>query len=165
MNNQFHNLRKMPEPIDSIPRLAMFLAVIRPSKRHLIGKTYKELSQTIWDRDETGYSFKKSHAIAYAQLVVVHMNLIEELGDSIVTPPTTPDQIKSIDNPSTKWEKHLAAIKERMTTFAGKEKMNPFLWAKDVNLQELEHNAAKGDTDAQRKLLDISLGFIPHAKL
>jgi hypothetical protein len=66
----------MPEAINSIPRLAMFLAVIRPAKKHLIGKTWKEVSETIWDKGSDGYSFKKSHAIAYAQLVVVHMNLL-----------------------------------------------------------------------------------------
>jgi DNA polymerase III alpha subunit len=32
----------------------------------------------VWDKDHTGYSFKKSHAVAYAHLVVVHMNLLEE---------------------------------------------------------------------------------------
>jgi len=83
LGNHYWSLQKMPEPIDTIPRLAMFLAVIRPSKKHLIGKTWKEVSETIWDKDDTGYSFKKSHAIAYAHLVVVHMNLIEELGDAL----------------------------------------------------------------------------------
>lgn len=83
LSNQYWALQKMPEPIDSIPRLAMFLAVIRPSKKHLIGKSWKEVSQTIWDKDASGYSFKKSHAVAYAHLVVVHMNLIEELGDAL----------------------------------------------------------------------------------
>lgn len=66
----------MPEPIDSIPRLAMFLALIRPAKKHLIGKSWKEVAETIWDKGSDGYSFKKSHAIAYAHLVVVHMNLL-----------------------------------------------------------------------------------------
>lgn len=78
LGNQYDTLRKMPEPVNSIPRLAMFLAVIRPAKRHLIGKTYKEINDTVWEKDHTGYSFKKSHAIAYAQLVVVHMNLLRE---------------------------------------------------------------------------------------
>ncbi len=78
LGNQYDALRKMPEPVNSITRLAMFLAVIRPAKRHLIGKTYKEVNETVWDKDHTGYSFKKSHAIAYAQLVVVHMNLLRE---------------------------------------------------------------------------------------
>lgn len=83
LSNHYWSLQKMPEPVNTIPRLAMFLAVIRPSKKHLIGKSWKEVSETIWDKDDTGYSFKKSHSISYAHLVVVHMNLIEELGDSL----------------------------------------------------------------------------------
>jgi hypothetical protein len=78
LGNQYDTLSKMPEPVNSITRLAMFLAVIRPAKRHLIGKTYKEINETVWEKDSTGYSFKRSHAIAYAQLVVVHMNLLRE---------------------------------------------------------------------------------------
>jgi hypothetical protein len=79
LNNQYATLRNMPESIDSITRLAMFLAIIRPGKKHLLGKTWKEISKTVWDKDSTGYTFKKSHAIAYAQLVIVHMNLLEEV--------------------------------------------------------------------------------------
>ena len=79
LNNQFYNLQKMPEPIDSIPRLSMFLAIIRPGKKHLIGKTWKEIAQTVWDKGTDGYVFKRSHSVAYSQLVVVHMNLLEEL--------------------------------------------------------------------------------------
>ena len=78
LNNQYYNLVKMPEPIDSIPRLAMFLAVIRPGKKHLIGKTWSEISKTVWQKDSTGYTFKAAHGIAYSQLVVVHANLLGE---------------------------------------------------------------------------------------
>lgn len=78
LGNHYNSIQKMPEPINSIPRLAMFLAAIRPAKKHLIGKTWKEVSQTIWDKDSTEYSFKKSHSISYSQLVVVHMNLLKE---------------------------------------------------------------------------------------
>lgn len=78
LNNQYDIIHSMPEPIDSITRLAMFLAVIRPAKRHLIGKTWGEVNKTVWVKDKTGYSFKKSHAVAYAHLVAVHMNLIKE---------------------------------------------------------------------------------------
>lgn len=77
LGNSFDLIQRMPEPINSIPRLAMFLAAIRPAKRHLLGKTFKEINQTVWDKDQTGYSFKRSHAVAYAQLVVVHMNLLK----------------------------------------------------------------------------------------
>lgn len=83
LNNHFHSIQKMPEPIDSIPRLAMFLAVIRPAKKHLIGLSWSEIAKTVWDKNDDGYSFKKSHSIGYAHLVVVHMNLIEELGHTL----------------------------------------------------------------------------------
>ena len=66
----------MPNPINSIVELAMFLAVIRPGKRHLIGRPWKEVKLTIWDRPLDGYYFKQSHSIAYAHLVAVHMNLL-----------------------------------------------------------------------------------------
>ena len=78
INNHYDTLLKMPEPVDTIPRLAMFLAVIRPGKRHLIGKTWKEVAETVWDRVEGEYSFKKAHAVAYAQLVVINLNLIDD---------------------------------------------------------------------------------------
>ena len=72
-------MRKMPEPINSIPRLAMFLAIIRPSKKHLIGLPWKEVAKTVWDKDSDGYQFKKSHSIGYAHLVIVHMNLLPNI--------------------------------------------------------------------------------------
>lgn len=82
LGNHYNNLQKMPEPVDSIPRLAMFLACIRPAKKHLLGKTWAEVAKTVWDKTDDGYSFKKSHSIAYAHLVVVHMNYLEKLGHS-----------------------------------------------------------------------------------
>lgn len=78
LSNHYYSLLKMPEPVNSIPRLAMFLAVIRPAKKHLIGLPWSEVAKTVWDKEVDGYSFKKSHAIAYAQLVVVHMNLLND---------------------------------------------------------------------------------------
>ena len=81
LNNQFYNLQKMPEPIDSIPRLAMFLSIIRPGKKHLIGETWSDIAKTVWDKGTDGYTFKRSHAVAYAHLVVVHMNLLGERDD------------------------------------------------------------------------------------
>jgi hypothetical protein len=78
LSNHYDSIRKMPEPVNSIPRLAMFLAVIRPSKKHLIGEPWSVVKQSVWDRDVDGYVFRKSHAVAYAQLVALHMNLLEE---------------------------------------------------------------------------------------
>ena len=78
LGNHYKTLIEMPEAVNSIPRLAMFLSVIRPAKRHLIGRPWAEVSKTIWDRPlDGGYYFKKSHAVAYAHLVVVHMNLLD----------------------------------------------------------------------------------------
>lgn len=79
INNHYDTLLKMPEPVDTIPRLAMFLAIIRPAKRHLVGKPWKEVAQTVWDKPtDDSYYFKKSHSVAYSQLVVVNMNLLAE---------------------------------------------------------------------------------------
>jgi hypothetical protein len=78
IHRHYDTMRRMPEPIDSIPRMAMFLALIRPGKRHLIGKTWREVAESIWDKDADQYAFKKSHSVAYAQLVVVNMNLYDE---------------------------------------------------------------------------------------
>jgi|TARA_B100001964_G_scaffold25042_1_gene24982 DNA polymerase III alpha subunit len=65
----------------SVEELAMILAMIRPGKRHLLGKNWTEISETVWIRPESGeYYFKKAHAIAYAVAITVQMNLIcEEL--------------------------------------------------------------------------------------
>lgn len=76
LKNHYQSITKLKEPITSIPRLAMFLALIRPSKRHLIGLTWKEIAQDIWRDTGDAYAFKKSHSIGYAHLVVVHMNLL-----------------------------------------------------------------------------------------
>jgi hypothetical protein len=79
IGNHYDTMIKMPEPVDSIPRLAMFLAVIRPAKRHLIGKSWREVAETVWETPaDDSYHFKKSHSVAYAHLVAVHMNLICE---------------------------------------------------------------------------------------
>ena len=76
VNNHWNVLKRMQEPVDSIPRLAMLLAIIRPAKRHLIGETWKTVAESVWEKTEDGYQFKRSHAVAYAHLVIVNMNLI-----------------------------------------------------------------------------------------
>jgi len=78
INNHYDTLIKMPEAVNSIPRLAMFLAIIRPAKRHLIGLPWAEVAKTVWNKPADGsYFFKKAHAISYAHLVLVHMNLAD----------------------------------------------------------------------------------------
>lgn len=78
IGNHYNSLMRMPEPVDSIIKLSMFLAVIRPGKKHLIGKPWAEISKTVWDKTDEGFAFKRSHSIAYSQLVIVHMNLLSE---------------------------------------------------------------------------------------
>ena len=63
----------------SIEQLAAVLAMIRPAKRYLIGKEWTEVMADIWVKPASDeYFFKKAHAIAYAHVIVVQMNLICE---------------------------------------------------------------------------------------
>ena len=63
----------------SIEQLGAILAMIRPAKRYLIGKEWTTVMTEVWTKPENDeYYFKKAHAIAYAQAVVVQMNLICE---------------------------------------------------------------------------------------
>lgn len=82
VGNHYDTLVKMPEAVDSIPRMAMFLSVIRPAKRNLIGQTWAEVAKTVWQRPtDDSYYFKKAHAISYAHLVVVNMNLLTDFSN------------------------------------------------------------------------------------
>jgi hypothetical protein len=77
IGNHYDTLIKMPEAVNNIPRMAMFLSVIRPAKRHLIGSTWTDVAKTVWEKpQDDSYYFKKSHAVSYAHLVAVHMNLL-----------------------------------------------------------------------------------------
>ena len=63
----------------SVEQLAAVLSMIRPAKRYLIGKDWATIMTEIWTKPANNdYYFKKSHAIAYAHLIVVQMNLICE---------------------------------------------------------------------------------------
>ena len=62
---------------DSIPRMAAFISIIRPGKAHLQNQPWAEIFESVWDGDESkGYVFKRSHAVSYAALVALHMNLL-----------------------------------------------------------------------------------------
>ena len=76
--NNYANVLKTYKPT-SIEQLAMILAIIRPAKRHLMGKPFAEIEKTVWDKPSDGeYYFKKAHAIAFATAIVVQLNLICE---------------------------------------------------------------------------------------
>lgn len=68
-------MRMRPQSLD---QLAMVLALIRPGKRHLVGRPWSEIEKTVWDKNDKGYIFKRSHALGYALAIVVQMNLLVE---------------------------------------------------------------------------------------
>lgn len=64
---------------DSIPRMAAFISIIRPGKAHLQNKSWDQVFDSVWDGDDSrGFVFKKSHAVSYAALVALHMNLLNQ---------------------------------------------------------------------------------------
>jgi len=64
---------------DSIPRMAAFISIIRPGKAHLQNCGWNEVFASVWDGDASkGFVFKHAHAIGYAALVVLHMNLLNQ---------------------------------------------------------------------------------------
>lgn len=69
-------------PPSTIEDIAIVLALIRPAKKHLVGKPYEDIKKEIWLRNEPlsvkQYSFKKSHAFGYALLVAFHGMIILE---------------------------------------------------------------------------------------
>jgi DNA polymerase III alpha subunit len=79
--NGYHNLVAELKP-RSIEELAMFLALLRPGKKHLVSivseKGFQAVKDEIWVKTEDAYYFKKSHAVAYAHAIVVQMNQICE---------------------------------------------------------------------------------------
>lgn len=77
IGNHYDTILRMPEAVNSIPRLSMLLALIRPGKRDLIGGTWANIATSIWEPPAEGYYFKRAHAVSYAHLVVVHMNLLD----------------------------------------------------------------------------------------
>jgi hypothetical protein len=64
---------------DSIPRMAAFISIIRPGKAHLQNRPWVEVFESVWNGDDSrGYTFKKAHAVSYAALVALHMNLLSQ---------------------------------------------------------------------------------------
>jgi len=62
---------------DSVPRMAAFISIIRPGKAHLQHQPWETVFESVWDGDDSrGFVFKHAHAIGYAALVSMHMNLL-----------------------------------------------------------------------------------------
>jgi hypothetical protein len=65
---------------DTIPRMAAFISIIRPGKAHLQNKPWEQVFASVWDGDASqGFVFKKAHALGYAMLVALHMNLLQDV--------------------------------------------------------------------------------------
>jgi hypothetical protein len=65
----------------NIDELACLIAIIRPGKRHLIGEEWDIVKDNIWKRnDGDQYTFKKSHAIAFAMMITVQLKSMIEAG-------------------------------------------------------------------------------------
>jgi hypothetical protein len=74
----YHDLIVAMQP-DTVQRMAAFISIIRPGKAHLQRKPWADVFATVWDGDDSaGFVFKKSHAVSYARLVALHINLLYE---------------------------------------------------------------------------------------
>jgi len=72
----YTELLKSMQP-DSVPRMAAFISIIRPGKAHLQNQPWETVFESVWDGDDSrGFVFKHAHAIGYAALVSLHMNLL-----------------------------------------------------------------------------------------
>ena len=63
----------------SIEELADVLALIRPGKKQLVKLYVVDKIATrriLYAKDESGYAFKKSHAIAYSMVIVLQLHLL-----------------------------------------------------------------------------------------
>ena len=63
----------------NVLELAVILAIIRPAKRHLIGKSFEYIAESVWGKPTNNeYHFKKAHAVAFALAICVQLNLLVE---------------------------------------------------------------------------------------
>jgi len=77
IGNHFDIIKQHPPK--SIDQLAMILAMIRPGKRHLVGKAWKDIESDVWVKpNDNSYFFKKSHSYGYALAIIVQLNLLVE---------------------------------------------------------------------------------------
>jgi len=61
----------------TLEELAIVIAIVRPGKQHLIGKSWEAIRREIWEPSEK-YYFKKAHAFGYAMVISVQLNLLVE---------------------------------------------------------------------------------------
>lgn len=77
INNHWDIVERHPPK--NLEQLAMILAMIRPGKRHLVGKDWKDIEKDVWVKPAGDvYFFKKSHSYGYALAIIVQLNLLIE---------------------------------------------------------------------------------------
>ena len=75
IHKHFEIVKKMKPK--SVEELAAVLAVIRPAKRHLLGKDWDTVMKQVWVKPQGDeYFFKKAHAHAYAVAIVLQLNMM-----------------------------------------------------------------------------------------
>ena len=83
INGHFDIVKKLKP--QSIEQLAAVLAIIRPAKRHLIDSDWAVIMGEVWKKPTTDeYYFKKSHAVAYANAILIQLNLLTEQSNGII---------------------------------------------------------------------------------
>lgn len=85
---RYHHI-VMQYPPRSVTDLAAIIALIRPRKSYLIGEPRDFVMDNIWinhpeeETDKPGvYFFKKSHAVAYALMILIHIQVLKLLAES-----------------------------------------------------------------------------------
>jgi hypothetical protein len=78
INSYYTLINDLPK-IDSVENLARLLAIIRPGKQYLIDTVknagnWESIDDKIWTKEDKGYCYKHSHAIAFALSIVVAMS-------------------------------------------------------------------------------------------
>jgi len=68
----------------NVDEMAAFLALIRPAKKYLRKKSKLEIMQKIWKKERVGYTFKKSHAYAYALMIMLFMNYLKLVEKGVI---------------------------------------------------------------------------------
>lgn len=75
IHNHFEVVKAMKP--QSLEQVAAVLGIIRPAKRHLLGKDWNIVMADVWVKPTTdAYFFKKAHAHAYAQAIVLQLNML-----------------------------------------------------------------------------------------
>ena len=73
IGNHFDIIKQHPPK--TVEQLAMILAMIRPGKRYLVGNSWEIIEKEVWEKTDD-YFFKRSHAIGYAMVILVQLNLL-----------------------------------------------------------------------------------------